>query len=89
MIVTLNEDGGQAVLRVDDDGRGIPPEDRQRIFERFTRVDEGRARRQGGAGLGLSLVSAIAVAHGGAVTASDAPAGGARLEVRLPLATTG
>ena len=73
VIVTLNEDGGQAVLRVDDDGRGIPPEDRERVFERFTRVDEGRARRQGGAGLGLSLVSAIAVAHGGTVTASDAP----------------
>ena len=87
VIVTLSEDGGQAVLRVDDDGPGIPAEDRERIFERFTRVDEGRARRQGGAGLGLSLVKVISVAHGGTVTASDAPAGGARFEVRLPLAT--
>jgi signal transduction histidine kinase len=88
VIVTLSEDGGQAVLRVDDDGPGIAPEDRERIFERFTRGDEGRARHQGGAGLGLSLVKAIALAHGGTVTAADAPAGGARFEVRLPLAAT-
>lgn len=87
VIVTLSEDGGQAVLRVDDDGPGIAPADRERVFERFGRGDEGRARLHGGAGLGLSLVNAIAVAHGGTVTASDAPAGGARLEVRLPLAT--
>ena len=88
VIVTLSEDGGQAVLRVDDDGPGIALDDRERIFERFTRGDEGRARHQGGAGLGLSLVKAIALAHGGTVTAAEAPAGGARFEVRLPLAAT-
>lgn len=88
VIVTLSEDGGQAVLRVDDDGPGIAPADRERIFERFGRGDEARARLHGGAGLGLSLVSAIVAAHGGTVTAADAPAGGARLEVRLPLAAS-
>ena len=74
-----------AVVVVDDDGPGIAVGHRERVFERFTRLDEGRSRDAGGAGLGLALVRGIVGRHGGSVVVSDAPAGGARLEVRLPL----
>ena len=78
------------VLAVDDDGPGIDEADRERAFERFTRLDEARARRDGGAGLGLSIVRGIAVAHGGAVSIERSPTlGGARLVVRLPDARGG
>jgi signal transduction histidine kinase len=82
--VTLTTEGREAVLRVDDDGPGVPEADRARVFERFARLDEGRAREGGGAGLGLALVQRVVVAHGGTVTVADAPLGGARFEVRLP-----
>jgi len=55
---------------------------RGRVFERFMRLDESRARGSGGSGLGLSIVHEIVKAHGGAVTISDSPLGGARFEVR-------
>jgi signal transduction histidine kinase len=71
-------------LVVDDDGVGVPAADRERIFDRFARLDEGRARDRGGAGLGLAVVAAAARAHGGIVGVADAPSGGARFEVRLP-----
>jgi signal transduction histidine kinase len=73
-------------LTVDDDGPGIPADDRARVFERFTRLDDGRARDAGGLGLGLAMVKAITEQHGGTVTVEDAPLGGARLLVRLPAA---
>jgi signal transduction histidine kinase len=82
--VSVTNGDGEAVVRVDDDGPGVPVADRDRVFERFTRLDEGRARGAGGAGLGLALVRAVAVAHGGSVRVLDAPLGGARFEVRLP-----
>jgi signal transduction histidine kinase len=56
------------------------------VFDRFTRLDEGRARDAGGMGLGLSLVKAIVERHRGAVGVDDAPLGGARFFVRLPVA---
>jgi signal transduction histidine kinase len=73
-------------LAVDDDGGGIPAADRQRIFDRFTRLDDGRARDRGGAGLGLAVVRSIAVGHRGRVWVGDSPSGGARFVVELPVA---
>ena len=67
-----------------DDGPGIPPPERERIFERFHRTDPARSRRGGGAGLGLAIVRAIAEAHGGQVRARDPRHGsGARVELTL------
>lgn len=83
--VTLGGVGRDAVLSVDDDGPGIPERDRQRVFDRFVRLDEGRARDAGGSGLGLAIVDAVVRAHGGSVALSTAPTGGARFTVRLPL----
>jgi two-component system OmpR family sensor kinase len=69
---------------VDDDGPGIPVEDRERVFARFHRTDAARARHAGGTGLGLAIVQAIASAHGGRVWAEQAPLGGARVVIELP-----
>jgi signal transduction histidine kinase len=74
---------GRVRLIVDDDGPGIPEQDRDRIFDRFARLDASRARDNGGAGLGLSIVRVIAEAHGGAVWAQRSPAGGARFVLEL------
>ncbi|MEN0130548.1 MAG: HAMP domain-containing sensor histidine kinase [Brevundimonas sp.] len=75
---------GRVVIDVDDDGPGIPPERRDVVFERFVRLDESRSRTSGGAGLGLAIVRAIADAHGGTVTCTSSPLGGARLRLVLP-----
>jgi signal transduction histidine kinase len=69
---------------VDDDGPGIPPADRERVFERFTRLDDSRARPQGGSGLGLAVVRAIVTRHHGQIRIEDSPLGGARLVMELP-----
>ncbi len=82
--VSVVSEPGEAIVRVDDDGAGVPVADRDRVFERFTRLDEGRTRAVGGAGLGLALVRAVAIAHGGSVRVLDAPLGGARFEARFP-----
>jgi signal transduction histidine kinase len=70
---------------VDDDGPGIPTEQRERIFERFARLDEGRSRADGGVGIGLALVQRIAERHHGTITVDDSPLGGARFSLQLPL----
>ena len=88
--VSVREDGGWAVLTVTDDGPGIPPEDAERVFRRFARLDDARARAgedsagEEGAGLGLAIVRSTAEAHGGTVSLGDAGPG-LRAVVRLPL----
>jgi signal transduction histidine kinase len=82
--LTLAERDGDVVLTVDDDGPGIPAGERERVLERFVRLDDARARDGGGSGLGLAIVAELVAAHGGRVVVDDAPLGGARLVVRLP-----
>lgn len=84
--ISLAEESQVAVLRVDDDGSGIAAEDRERVFERFVRLDEARSSRDGGAGLGLAIVRDITTSHGGSVAVVVAPIGGVRVELRLPAA---
>lgn len=83
--VGLEKVDGEAQITVEDDGIGIPREQRERVFERFVRLDASRSRDSGGSGLGLAIVREIVTSHGGTVTIGDAPAGGARILVRLPL----
>lgn len=85
--VDLSTSSGSVVLAVEDDGPGIPPDERDRIFERFARLDEDRNQESGGTGLGLAIVKEIITAHGGAILARNGPTGGARFKVRLPAAT--
>lgn len=84
VVVTLIRDDDAAVVHVDDDGPGVPVGQRERIFERFTRLDEPRSRNDGGAGLGLAIVQQVVRSHGGTVECSDGPLGGARITMRLP-----
>lgn len=74
-----------AVISVADDGDGIPPEQRANIFDRFARLDLDRGRASGGSGLGLAIVAEITRTHGGSVRIDDAPGGGARFVVELPV----
>lgn len=76
-------DGQHIRFLVEDDGPGIPVEQREQIFDRFHRTDAARDRASGGTGLGLAIVRAIAAAHGGTVTAGRSPEGGARIELEL------
>ncbi len=85
VVVALAEQDGRAVLTVDDDGAGIAPADRERVFERLVRLDEARSRDAGGAGLGLAIVQDAVRAHGGDVVVTDSPLGGARFAVRIAL----
>lgn len=82
--IALAREDDTIVLTVDDDGPGIAPTDRERVFERFTRLDEGRSRHAGGVGLGLAMAQAIVERGGGTIAIEDAPLGGARFAVRLP-----
>jgi two-component system OmpR family sensor kinase len=85
--VGMRSEGPQAVLEVRDHGPGLPPEEAERVFERFYRVDASRRRGAGGgSGLGLSIVAAVTAAHGGTVEALPTSGGGATFRVRLPLA---
>jgi len=85
--IELLETTDSVILAVDDDGEGIAPEQRERVFDRFVRLDDARARESGGSGLGLSIVREIAAAHGGGVVALASRLGGARFEVSLPVAS--
>ncbi|WP_297008934.1 HAMP domain-containing sensor histidine kinase [uncultured Corynebacterium sp.] len=76
--------GERVLLTVADDGAGVPPGDRERIFDRFTRLDEGRTRDAGGSGLGLAIVREVVGVHGGTVSVGAGPRGGAVFTVDLP-----
>jgi signal transduction histidine kinase len=83
--VQARADGRYHLVTVTDDGPGIPVADRARVFDRFTRLDDARARDAGGAGLGLAIVRELVRRHGGTVRLADAsPGPGLRAEVRLP-----
>jgi two-component system, OmpR family, sensor kinase len=84
--VRVARDNGSALVEVSDHGPGLTAEQADRVFERFYRVDESRARASGGVGLGLSIVAAVAEAHGGSVAAESEPGHGATLRITLPLA---
>jgi signal transduction histidine kinase len=84
--VTLSLNGGQACIRVCDNGPGVPEAFQERIFEPFYRLP-GASERDGGMGLGLALVKSIAVRHGGTVRCSNRTGGGACFEIQLPLST--
>ena len=83
--VSLASDGGRACIAVEDRGVGIPPDQRERVFERFHRVDAARSAETGGAGLGLAIVRRIARLHGGDVTLSPVEPSGCRFVLSLPL----
>ncbi|WP_459966534.1 sensor histidine kinase [Mycobacterium sp. MUNTM1] len=83
--IEVGDGDGAAVLTVSDDGPGIAPADRNRVFERFVRLDSDRSRSGGGTGLGLAIVAEVVAAHGGTVTIGDPPSGGTRMIVTLPV----
>ena len=84
--VAVRREAGDALVEVADDGPGMSAEEAQRAFERFYRADASRVRHEGGAGLGLSIVSAVTEAHGGSVSVESEPGHGTIFRVRLPLA---
>ena len=86
--VSVSSDGERARMVVEDDGPGVPPDQRDLVFERFGRMEEARSRDHGGAGLGLPLASRIVARHGGTLELDDSELGGARFVVTLPVVAT-
>ncbi|WP_369201557.1 sensor histidine kinase [Streptomyces sp. PU-14G] len=84
--VEVRREGETLALAVSDDGEGVPEAERERIFERFVRLDAARSRDEGGAGLGLAIARDVAERHGGTLQVDGPPEGGARFVLRLPAA---
>lgn len=85
VVVRAERRGGRVALLVDDDGPGVPEDERARVLQRFTRLDESRDRDAGGSGLGLAIVTELVTRRGGRVVLTDSPLGGLRAEVLLPV----
>ena len=79
--LTVERAGSLTTISVDDDGPGVPPDERDRLFEPFTRLEGSRGRDSGGVGLGLAIVKSVAEWHGGQARISDSPLGGARVSI--------
>jgi signal transduction histidine kinase len=86
--LALTVSGGRATIAVLDQGPGVPLPDRERIFEPFARLP-GRRRTRSGSGLGLAIARQLASRHGADLAVDDAPGGGARFTVKMPLAPAG
>ena len=87
ILISAKKDGDSVIVTVEDDGNGVPPGKRERIFEPFTRLDHSRSRDSGGAGLGLAIVWGIANRHEGSIEVRDSDSlGGAEFTLKLPLA---
>jgi signal transduction histidine kinase len=84
VVLAARRDGGGWLFEVADQGTGVSPELRGRIFERFARADPARSRSSGGAGLGLALSAAVARSHGGSLELLDDGRPGATFRLRLP-----
>lgn len=84
VVVGLAQTTDGVVCWVDDDGSGIPTDQRRSVFDRFVRLDDARSRERGGSGLGLSIAAEIVSGHRGTIEVADSPFGGARFVVRLP-----
>lgn len=82
--VALVATNGEATIRIDDHGPGIPEDERERVFAPFYRMERSRSRETGGAGLGLAVARTIVRAHGGDIALSDLPEGGLRGAITLP-----
>jgi signal transduction histidine kinase len=85
--IAVHSQDGNAILVIGDDGPGIPPAERVRVFGRFVRLDSDRSRGGGGTGLGLAIVADIVAAHGGTTVINDRPGGGTAITVAIPQQT--
>jgi signal transduction histidine kinase len=83
IVVRVVRGGDEVVLSVDDEGPGIPPPDRRRVFDPFERLDRRGAPKTSGAGIGLAVVRDLVIAHAGRVWIEDAPGEGARVGIAL------
>lgn len=90
VLITIDSapQAGEARIEIADDGPGIPNGERERVFDRFVRLDASRERASGSSGLGLAIAKEIATAHGGRITIDETPSGGALVIIALPRAAT-
>lgn len=82
-LVDVKQANDRLIIKLSDNGIGVPEEHLPHIFERFYRVDKSRSRRLGGTGLGLAIAKNIAIQYGGAITATETPGGGLTIIVTL------